>query len=148
MSSSSPRPEDTGDSTPKPNRKKKKKSASQKTRKPPANFEDSLAELETIVHALEGGDLGLSESLARYELGVQCLKQCFDQLARAERRVELLRGVDGEGNADLGDFDDPELDLEQKAASRGRRRSSGSRASDSDVTDRDGGGVDDSTGLF
>ena len=49
-------------------------------------FEESLAELESIVADLEGGDLGLSDALARYEEGVRRLKQCHAQLQAAERR--------------------------------------------------------------
>ena len=33
----------------------------------PPSFEDSLGELESIVGELEGGKLGLSDALARYE---------------------------------------------------------------------------------
>ena len=46
---------------------------------------------------LEGGQLGLSESLARYEHGVKYLKFCYRQLERAERKIELLvrRGCGG-----------------------------------------------------
>ena len=51
----------------------------------PATFEHSLAELEAIVHQLEDGELGLAESLARYEQGVKHLKHCYQLLQTAER---------------------------------------------------------------
>jgi exodeoxyribonuclease VII small subunit len=60
-------------------------------------FEDALAELEAIVHQLEEGELGLEESLARYEAGVKHLKHCFALLQQAERKVELLTRVQGDG---------------------------------------------------
>jgi exodeoxyribonuclease VII small subunit len=63
----------------------------------PLSFEQALAELETIVHQLEEGELGLEESLARYEAGVKHLKHCFALLQQAERKVELLTGVQGDG---------------------------------------------------
>jgi len=69
-------------------------------------FEESLAELEAIVADLEGGDLGLSDALARYEDGVRRLKQCHAQLQAAERRIELLSGVDADGNPVTTPFDD------------------------------------------
>ena len=65
---------------------------------PPDNltFEQALAELEGIVHELEDGQIGLEESLARYEKGVGLLKRCYGQLRQAEQRILLLTG-DGRG---------------------------------------------------
>ena len=91
-------------------------------------FEDSLAELETIVAELESGKLGLSDALARYEKGVQHLKACQQLLERAERRIELLSGVDADGNPITQRLDDRDLEsLEEKSAARGQRRTSSSR---------------------
>jgi len=69
------------------------------------DFEQSLARLEEIVHALEDGSLGLNEALAQYEQGVKLLRQSYDLLQRAERRIELLSGVDAEGNPVTEPFD-------------------------------------------
>lgn len=69
-----------------------------------ANFEGSLAELEQIVHALEDGQIGLADALARYEQGAKLLKECYKQLADAEQRIELLSGVDSDGNACVEGF--------------------------------------------
>jgi exodeoxyribonuclease VII small subunit len=55
-------------------------------------FSDALAELESIVSALEGGQLELEESLARYERGVALLRACQSRLAEAEQRVTMLMG--------------------------------------------------------
>jgi exodeoxyribonuclease VII small subunit len=55
-------------------------------------FSDALAELESIVSALEGGQLELEESLARYERGVALLRACQARLAEAEQRVTMLMG--------------------------------------------------------
>jgi exodeoxyribonuclease VII small subunit len=55
-------------------------------------FSDALAELETIVSALEGGQLELEESIARYERGVALLRACQARLAEAEQRVTMLMG--------------------------------------------------------
>src|SRR5262245_51332469 len=95
-----------------------------------ACFEDSLAELESIVAELESGKLGLAEALARYEHGVRHLKACQQLLQRAERRIELLSGVDADGNPITQPLDDSELEsLEAKAAARGQRRTSGAKLS-------------------
>jgi exodeoxyribonuclease VII small subunit len=67
----------------------------------PANdltFEQSLAELDRIVRELEDGKVGLEESLARYEQGVNLLKKCYGQLRSAELRIQELIGIDEQGN--------------------------------------------------
>ena len=93
------------------------------------SFETSLDKLEQAVHQLEEGQLGLSESLERYEQGVKHLKQCYRALETAERKIELLAGVDSDGNAITEPFDDREMTLDQKAAARTGRRSSSSNRS-------------------
>jgi exodeoxyribonuclease VII small subunit len=70
------------------------------------DFEGALKRLEQIVHTLEEGDIGLDESLLRYEEGVKLLRQTNELLERAERRIELLSGVDAEGNPVTQPFDD------------------------------------------
>ncbi len=63
----------------------------------PPSFEAALEELELIVHQLEDGQLGLEQALGRYEHGVTLLKHCYGVLQRAERKIELLSGVDEQG---------------------------------------------------
>lgn len=90
----------------------------------PPSFEQALARLESIVRELEDGELGLAESLGRYEEGVALLKQCYGLLDRAQRRIELLSGIDAEGNPLTEPFDDrASLPLDEKAQSRSQRRS-------------------------
>ncbi len=103
-------------------------------------FEDALAELETIVHQLEDGDIGLAEAMQRYEEGVRLLKRCYSMLEKAERRIELLSGIDRDGNAVTENFDEQAEDsLNAKSARRARRRSSPAtkRADDKDPCDDD-----------
>jgi exodeoxyribonuclease VII small subunit len=88
------------------------------------SFEDALKRLEEIVHSLEEGDIGLNESLQRYEEGVKLLRQSYDLLQRAERRIELLSGFDAEGNPITESFDDTAtIDQEGPGKRRSRRRS-------------------------
>jgi exodeoxyribonuclease VII small subunit len=54
------------------------------------DFEAALAELETIVKALEEGDQTLESSLALYERGVQLSRFCHTRLEEAEKRIEVL----------------------------------------------------------
>jgi exodeoxyribonuclease VII small subunit len=113
-----------------------------------ASFEQSLDELEKIVAELESGKLGLSEALARYEQGVKHLKACQQLLERAERKIELLSGVDADGNPVTEPFHEGEIDtLKAKAAARGRRRSTAAKASAVKFAVRDDD-VDDPGRLF
>ena len=63
-------------------------------------FGAALAELETIVAALEGGQLELEESLARYERGVALLRSLQAKLTDAQQRVTMLVGeIEAEDDA-------------------------------------------------
>jgi exodeoxyribonuclease VII small subunit len=53
-------------------------------------FEESVAQLEQIVAAIESGEIGLEESLAKYEQGMELVKKCRGILDRAEKRIEQL----------------------------------------------------------
>ncbi len=61
------------------------------------SFEEALQRLQTIVQELDQGELGLDRALERYEEGIRLLRQCHEVLQKAERRIELLSGVDAEG---------------------------------------------------
>jgi len=56
------------------------------------DFEAALRELEELVASLEQGDLGLEESLRRFERGVRLTRLCQEALRRAEQKVRLLAG--------------------------------------------------------
>ena len=87
------------------------------------SFEQAMTRLEAIVRELEEGPIGLEESLARYEQGVKLLRRCHDLLTQAQRRIELLSGVDAQGNPITRPIEEESGTLEQKAARRSRRRS-------------------------
>ena len=89
------------------------------------SFEASLAELESIVHDLEEGQLGLAEALARYEQGVKHLKNCYQLLQAAERKIELLTGVTDEGVPLTQPFVDESVGPLPESAGRRRRTKSG-----------------------
>lgn len=90
-----------------------------------ASFEDSLAALEAAVHDLEEGQLGLTESLERYEQSVRHLTRCYQLLEAAEQKIELLTGVREDGTAFIEPFHEGG---ETVASSAGRRRKPRSRA--------------------
>lgn len=54
------------------------------------DFEKSLQQLEKIVSKMEGGELGLEDSLDQFEKGIKLAKSCQDTLSNAELRVEQL----------------------------------------------------------
>ena len=119
--------------------------ANMKTTEDPISFEAALEKLEQVVRQLEDGQLGLSESLARYEEGVRHLKHCHQALASAERKIELLTSVDEAGNAQTEPLDDEESAGEQKSKARGRRRAE--RPANRPADDA-AGDVDTQRGLF
>ena len=56
------------------------------------SFEQALERLESVVQDLEGGELTLEESLARYEEGVRLSQRLTRTLDEAEKRIERLTG--------------------------------------------------------
>ncbi len=63
----------------------------------PAAFEERFAALEESIRRLEEGALPLEESLAVYESGVKALKECYEILGQAEKKIELLvKGAEGQ----------------------------------------------------
>jgi exodeoxyribonuclease VII small subunit len=65
------------------------------------NFDDGLDRLEALVQQLETGNLGLEEALSTFEAGVKLSQALQQQLAEAQRRVEVLKqGLGGEYRAE------------------------------------------------
>ena len=116
----------------------KKKRAKSKQPK----FEESLQQLEAIVAKLEGGKLGLAESLEHYEDGVQHLKACYHLLSEAERRIELVSDLDASGRPRTKTFaESADESLDAKSSARSSRRSVKKQRKRS-------GDVDDASSLF
>jgi exodeoxyribonuclease VII small subunit len=55
-----------------------------------AAFEEKLERLEEIGDKIREGDLPLEESIALFEEGVKTAKALEKELAKVERRVEIL----------------------------------------------------------
>lgn len=53
-------------------------------------LEDLLKQVEDAVEGLESGELGLEESLDKYETGMKALKQCYAILEQAEKKIQIL----------------------------------------------------------
>lgn len=64
-------------------------------RKKAPDFEQSLAELQTLVERLESGELSLEDSLGAFEQGIRLTRECQGALAQAEQKVQILLERDG-----------------------------------------------------
>lgn len=63
-------------------------------------FEQAMAALEAIVQKLEGGQVGLEESIAMYARGAELRRHCEARLKAAQERVEkIVAGPSGEAAA-------------------------------------------------
>lgn len=65
-------------------------------KKAPLDFEQSLADLQTLVERLENGELSLEDSLSAFENGIRLTRDCQSALAQAEQKVQVLLEKDGE----------------------------------------------------
>ena len=70
------------------------------------SFEASLERLESIIRAMENGDIPLADLVAKFEEGSKLLKSCQSQLKQAELKIEQLNLKTGK----LEDFDLPKED--------------------------------------
>ena len=59
-------------------------------------FEESLAQLETLVSDMEDGNLSLEEALSAFESGIKLTRQCQQALQAAELKVQILSNPDGD----------------------------------------------------
>ncbi|ELP35377.1 exodeoxyribonuclease VII small subunit [Rhodopirellula baltica] len=102
------------------------------------DFETTLGDVETIVRKLESGALTLDDSLKQYEVAVAKMRQCYQLLDVAERKISVLAGVDAEGRPVTEPLENMSggESLVQKQASRGKRR--GAVASDHSASDTTG----------
>jgi exodeoxyribonuclease VII small subunit len=106
-------------------------------------FEEALEELESIVRRLEQGGGALEVALTDYAAAIGLLKNCNQRLERAERRVEMLSGVDAQGNPLTRPVEESEASLLEKQQSRSGRRSAMTGPNSGEAT-----GKADEAGLF
>ncbi len=66
-------------------------------------YEQAIARLEEIIERIEGGEVGLEESIAEYERGMGLVARCRDLLSKAEQRIEeLARDADQRAGSGQG----------------------------------------------
>lgn len=56
----------------------------------PKNYEGALQELESIVGAMERGELPLQKAFEQYQRGVELLQYCQAQLQAIEEQVKIF----------------------------------------------------------
>ncbi len=56
----------------------------------PENFETASAELESIVVAMEAGQMSLEDSLSAYKRGVELLQYCQTKLKDSQQQIKVL----------------------------------------------------------
>jgi len=76
-------------------------------------FEEALKRLEKIVEDLEGGNLSLDDSLAKYEEGIKLSKECSKKLEVARKKVEILLKAE-DGSVELKPFDEKTAEEEAR----------------------------------
>lgn len=82
-----------------------------KKQDPVFNFEESLASLESLVSAMEEGELSLEESLQAFEKGIRLTRECQSALQKAEQKVQILIAENGAPQALDLEGDEPESGL-------------------------------------
>lgn len=70
------------------------------------SFEDTLAELETIVNDMENGDLPLDQALEKFERGIRLSRLSQQSLENAKQKVQIL--LKENGDESLNDFSEPD----------------------------------------
>jgi exodeoxyribonuclease VII small subunit len=63
------------------------------------HFEESLAELESLVERMESGEMSLEDSLKAFEQGIKYTRDCQNALTKAEQKVQLLLQKNGQMEA-------------------------------------------------
>lgn len=59
-------------------------------RKKEKSFEENLLELESVVKALETGELSLEESLGEFQRGIEIYKVCNSMLNDVDGKLKLM----------------------------------------------------------
>jgi exodeoxyribonuclease VII small subunit len=100
----------------------------------PVSFEDGLSRLADLVGGLEGGRLGLAESIAAFEQGVSLVRRLHAELADVEQRVKTLTAAAEKASEEDEDDDGPAgeaaPDPVPSASTAGPRKGPAKRATD------------------
>jgi exodeoxyribonuclease VII small subunit len=84
---------------------------------PTKSFEERLARLEQVAASLKDGKIPLEEAVALFEEGSKLAKTLEKELAKVERKVQVLTGEDGDSGGPAMDLF-PELDPDEPETGR------------------------------
>ena len=54
------------------------------------NYENAIAELNSIVSKLQNGNVSLDDSLALYMRGIELSKKCEDKINEVEKKISMV----------------------------------------------------------
>ncbi len=72
----------------------------------PLKFEEAMQRLDAIVEAMESGEIGVEESIAKYEEAMRLAAHCRQILDQAEQRIQRIQ-LDAAGKPQLSPFEPP-----------------------------------------
>ena len=78
-------------------------------------FEEAMERLDSIVAAMESGEIGVEESIAKYEEAMALAAHCRQILDQAEQRIQKIQ-LDAAGQPQLSPFEPPAEPAEDSAA--------------------------------
>jgi len=70
-------------------------------------FEEAIAELETIVEAMESGKLSLNESVEKFQRGQKLAQICQEALKAAEEKLRIYGEKEAVNSGDKSSDDVP-----------------------------------------
>lgn len=80
-------------------------------------FEDAIKRLDDIVQAMENGEIGLEESVAKYEEAMEYIARCRTILTQAEQRIQEIQ-LDAQGRPSLSPVTDADSQPEPDSDAR------------------------------
>lgn len=69
-------------------------------------FEDAMERLDAIVAAMESGEIGIEESITKYEEAMSLAAHCRKVLDQAEQRIQKIQ-LDAAGKPQVTPFEPP-----------------------------------------
>ena len=76
-------------------------------------FEQAMDKLDAIVEAMESGEIGIEESISKYEEAMQLAAHCRGILEQAEQRIKKIQ-LDAAGEPHAEAFDAPVVASEEE----------------------------------
>ncbi|MBE6428132.1 MAG: exodeoxyribonuclease VII small subunit [Planctomycetaceae bacterium] len=96
------------------------KISADKKEKKDLTFEESFERLQSVVNTLESGQASLDNSLKLYEEGISLIRKCHEHLAGARRKIELITGINANGEPITEPLKEEERSLEERSETKGR----------------------------